>query len=166
MRRLFNINRINHLTRTFSCLFHSFKIRLIAFLGLFTAHNDRLSLPFQIPDAGKRYPLEGGATRIGEYARIGNTPGTHLSLKRYLRMILRKLSSFSLRHPPNWQLDVRLLLLNFIFYFLLMVMSYMDRIWRKDNMVHSKSLYGRFRDTSKRGANTYNCFNILPRDHK
>lgn len=62
MRRLFNINRINHLTRTFSCLFHSFKIRLIAFLGLFTAHNDKLSLPFQIPDAGKRYPLEGGAT--------------------------------------------------------------------------------------------------------
>lgn len=36
----------------------------------------------------------------------------------------------------------------------------------KDNMVHSKSLYGRFRDTSKRGANTYNCFNILPRNHK
>lgn len=59
MRRLFNINRINHLTRTFSCLY---VIRLMAFLGLFTAHNDRLSLPFQIPHAGKRYPLEGGAS--------------------------------------------------------------------------------------------------------
>lgn len=151
MRRLFSINRINNLTRKFSCLFHSFKIRLIALLDLFTAHNDRLSLSFQMPDAGKRYLLESGASPyrgIPRYREYLRDPFASKEVPTYL---LWKLSSFSLRHPPNWQLDVRLLLLNFIFYFLLMVMSYMDRIWRKDNMVHSKSLYGRFRDTSKRG---------------
>lgn len=51
--------------------------------------------PFRYLMPEKGTPLRAEPPRIGEYARIGNTPGTHLPLKRYLRMILRKLSPFS-----------------------------------------------------------------------
>ena len=65
---------INHKTR----LFHSHKIHLLVLSGPFTDSNDRFrysfiyfndvkSLPFDTPEAIKRYPLRAEPPRIGHY---------------------------------------------------------------------------------------------------
>ena len=66
---------IYHKTRTFSRLFHSFRINLLALLGLFTYRNNPITLhfhilqpvkspPFHIPEAWKRFPFQAEPPRI------------------------------------------------------------------------------------------------------
>ena len=76
---------IYHKTRTFSRLFHSFRINLLALLGLFTYRNNPITLhfhilqpvkspPFHIPEAWKRFPFQAEPPRIGHCTEYPTPP--------------------------------------------------------------------------------------------